>query len=140
MGSDPAPFMANLFLYYYENKWINKLKKSDIGRSRRYSNIFRFIGDLSAFNDGGEFEKSYRKIYPSELELGKENLSDHQASFLDLKIFVSENKYELSLFDKRDAFPFAIVRMPHRSSNIPNKMIYSTICAEVLRHWSFFYC
>ena len=49
MGSDPAPFMANLFLYYYENKWINKLKKSDIGRARRYSNIFRFIDESECF-------------------------------------------------------------------------------------------
>ena len=95
--------------------------------------FFVLLMNLSAFNDGGEFENSYREIYPSELELGKENLSDHQASFLDLKILVSNNKYELNLFDKRDAFPFAIVRMPHRSSNIPNKMISSTICAEVLR-------
>ena len=133
MGSDPAPFMANLFLYYYENKWINKLKKSDIGRARRYSNIFRFIDDLSAFNDGGEFQNNYREIYPPELELGKENLSDCQASFLDLNILITDNKYELSLIDKRDAFPFTIVRMPHRTSNIPNKMVYSSICAEVLR-------
>jgi len=22
MGSDPAPFFANLFLYFYENKWL----------------------------------------------------------------------------------------------------------------------
>ena len=57
-------YMANLFLYYYENKWINKLKKSDIGRARRYSNIFRFIDDLSAFNDGWEFQNNYREIYP----------------------------------------------------------------------------
>ena len=27
MGSDPAQFFVNLFLYYYENKWINKTKK-----------------------------------------------------------------------------------------------------------------
>ncbi len=37
------------------------------------------------------------------------------------------------MFDKWDAFPFSIVRMPHRSSNIPNKMVYSSISAEVLR-------
>ena len=27
MGSDPAPFMANLFLYYDENKWLLGTKK-----------------------------------------------------------------------------------------------------------------
>ena len=30
MGSDPAPFMANLFLYYYENKWLKGVKGEDL--------------------------------------------------------------------------------------------------------------
>ena len=29
MGSDPAPFFANLFLYFYESKWMNELKKNE---------------------------------------------------------------------------------------------------------------
>ena len=28
MGTDPAPFMANLFLYYYENKFMKELEVS----------------------------------------------------------------------------------------------------------------
>ena len=27
MGPDPAPFMANLFLFYYESKWVKNLKR-----------------------------------------------------------------------------------------------------------------
>ena len=27
MGSDPAPFFANLFLYFYESKWIKRTKE-----------------------------------------------------------------------------------------------------------------
>ena len=27
MGSDPAPFFANLFLYFFEKKWVDDLKK-----------------------------------------------------------------------------------------------------------------
>ena len=30
MDSDPVPFFANLLLFYYENKWVKKVKKSDI--------------------------------------------------------------------------------------------------------------
>ena len=29
MGSDPTPFIANLFLYFYENKFLDKLKILD---------------------------------------------------------------------------------------------------------------
>ena len=38
-----------------------------------------------------------------------------------------------SLYDKRDDFPFAIVRMPHRDSNIPEKIFYSAVVGEFLR-------
>jgi len=37
------------------------------------------------------------------------------------------------LFDKRDDFPFAIVRMPFILSNMPSIIVYSSIGAEILR-------
>ena len=36
-------------------------------------------------------------------------------------------------FDKRDSFPFSIVRMPDKSSNVPSNIVYSAIGAEPLR-------
>ena len=81
MGSDPVPFFANFFLYYYESKWMNELKKKDLIRARKLCNIFRIIDDLNAINDAGEFENNYQHIYPEELELGKENSNNLDASF-----------------------------------------------------------
>ena len=43
MGSDPAPFFANLFLYFYESKWMNELKKNDLIRARKLNVIFKVI-------------------------------------------------------------------------------------------------
>ena len=37
------------------------------------------------------------------------------------------------LFDKRDSFPFSIVRMPDKSSNVPSSLVYSAIVPESLR-------
>ena len=68
MGSDPAPFFANLFLYYYESKWINEIKRNDLIRARKLCNIFGFIDNLNIFNDNGEFETNWNDIYPAELE------------------------------------------------------------------------
>ena len=133
MGSDPAPFFANLFLYHYERKWMLQLKKKDIRRARKYCNVFRFIDDLNAMNDGGEFAANFHNIYPQELELSKENKSDNRASFLDLDIVLDGGTFEVGLFDKRDTFPFSIVRMPFKDSNIPSSIFYSAIGAEVLR-------
>ena len=56
MGSDPAPFMANLFLFYYENKFIKSLKVSNTAKARKFSYVFRFIDDLNSINNYDEFE------------------------------------------------------------------------------------
>ena len=132
MGSDPAPFMANLFLYFYEAKYVNELKKSDMAKARKFRNTFRFIDDLLTVNDDGEFEKNISRIYPPELELKKEHSGD-SVSFLDLQINLLDGKFRTSLFDKRDSFPFSIVRMPYKSSNIPSRIFYASLGAEILR-------
>ena len=57
----------------------------------------------------------------------------HEASVLDLETITKAAKFQFSLFDKRDSFPFYIVRMPDKSSNIPSSIVYSAIGAESLR-------
>ena len=119
MGSDPAPFFANLFLYFYETKWMNELRKNGLIKARKLCNIFRFINDLNSIDDGGEFESNYSNIYPEELQLGKENTDKHETNFLDLNIKIKDGKFQFGLFDERDSFPFSSVRMPDNSSNVP---------------------
>ena len=133
MGTDPAPFFANLFLFFYEVQWIKLTKKSDYSRARRFLSTFRFIDDLISANDYGEFERSFKEIYPSELTLKKENEVDTEATFYDMEISVQDGKFDHKLYDKRDAFNFSIVRFPFKESNIPSKMFHSTIGAEILR-------
>ena len=58
---------ANLFLYFYESKWMNELKKNDLTKVRKLCKLFRFIDDLNSINDAGEFESDYSNIYPEEL-------------------------------------------------------------------------
>ena len=132
MGSDSAPFMANLFLYYFENKWVKNLKKESLQRARRFLHTFRFIDDLLTINDNDEFSNSYKEIYSPELQLNLEHSGD-QVSFLDLQITKENGHLNTKLFDKRDEFPFSIVRLPFNSSNIPSNMFYSCIGAEILR-------
>ena len=67
--------MANLFLYYYESIWIKNLKKESLQRARLFGNTFRFIDDLLTINDNEEFLKSFKEIYPPELQLNLEHSS-----------------------------------------------------------------
>ena len=125
--------MPIFFLFFYESRWLNKTKKSNNILARKFGKTFRFIDDLNAINDGGEFEKIFSEIYPPELELKKENTDNNHATFLDLEITIINGRMETKLYDKRDAFPFSIIRLPYKNSNMPAKMFYSTIGAEFLR-------
>ena len=98
----------------------------------KFHGMYRFIDDLCAINDGNQFDTSNKDIYPPELELKREHHGEH-ATFLDLDISIKDGQFSYKLYDKRDAFPFSIVRMPHLSSNIPEFVFYGTFKFEVLR-------
>ena len=106
--------------------------KSNAKSAYYYNGCMRYIDDLCCLNDDGNFERTYKEIYPKELELKCENEGD-QATFLDLNISVYAGHYTYSHFDKREKFPFKINRMPHMDSNIPKSIFYGTIHAEILR-------
>ena len=132
MGIDPAPFWANLHLYTYEYKFIKALMSIDKLRAMKFKFASRFIDDELNLNDSGEFGRSFRSIYPPELELKCEHQGT-RATFLDLEIIISNGIFIYKLFDKRDGFPFFIVRMPDLSGNIPSHVFYGSIMSEFLR-------
>ena len=133
MGSDPAPAFANLFLFHYESTWLKSIKKNNNILARKFGQVFRYIDDLIALNDGHSFETFHGDIYPEELQLNKENTDYNSTDFLDLHIEIENGIFTTRLFDKRDHFGFNITRLPYRDSNIPNRMFYCSIAAEALR-------
>ena len=62
------------------------------------------------------FQEQCKLIYPVNLILNKENVSDDQADVLDLSISIESNKFCISVYDKRDNFPFEIVQFVPCSS------------------------
>ena len=117
MVTDPAPFMANLYLYSYEFKWMEDLARIAYGIARKYyGDIDRFIDDLCTLNNRNHIGNNWKKIYPRELILNKENENEEEASFLDLVITVEDRKFITRIYDKRDAFPFLVVRFEGKHS------------------------
>ena len=58
--------------------------------------------------------------------------SGTNATFLNLDITVKDGVFIYKLFDKRDAFPFFIVRMPYIDNYIPKAIFYSVLVGEFL--------
>ena len=132
MGIDPAPFWANLYVYHYEKNHVMSLMSTDPKRARKYRYASRFIDDQGNLNDGGEFGRACHLIYPRELDLKCEHQGT-EATYLEMEIWIKDNQFLYKLFDKRDSFPFDIVRMPDLNANIPSHIFYGSFLAEVLR-------
>ena len=85
--SDPlngAPLLADLFLYSYENEFLDKLIKEGKRKlARRFNLSYRYIDDLISFNNK-RFKEFISDIYPKELTISETTESTSVASYLDL--------------------------------------------------------
>ena len=125
VGTNCAPLLADLFLYSYENEFLDNMIRSGHRRLARSFNLcYRYIDDLIVFNNK-TFLDYLKEIYPSQLTVEKANKSDHLADYLDLTFIIdSGGKLSTRLYDKRDDFDFHIVNFPFLSSNIPSGPSY----------------
>jgi len=134
MGTDPAPFMANLYLFYYEFQYMTRLTDEDFGVAKRfYGHTKRFIDDLVTLNNNSHLEENWKNIYPHQLVLNKENEEDSKASFLDIDIQIKCSCFDTKIYDKRDAFNFDIINYPDIKGNIPENPAYGVCVGQLLR-------
>ena len=67
MGTNCAPLLADLFLYSYENEFLDNMIRSGHRRLARSFNLcYRYIDDLIVFNNK-KFLDYLKEIYPSRL-------------------------------------------------------------------------
>ena len=135
MGTNCAPLLADLFLYSYENEFLDNMIRSGHRRLARSFNLcYRYIDDLIVFNNK-KFLDYLKEIYPSQLIVEKANKSDHLADYLDLTFIIdSGGKLSTRLYDKRDDFDFHIVNFPFLSSNIPSGPSYGVYISQLIRY------
>mmetsp|Transcript_1512 Transcript_1512/g.2851 ORF Transcript_1512/g.2851 Transcript_1512/m.2851 type:complete len:240 (+) Transcript_1512:667-1386(+) len=133
MGTDCAPFLANLFLFKFEFEFMEKNHRTNFGLCRKLSRTFRYIDDLGCFNAGDVFQNVFRSIYPECLQLNHENTSSDIATFLDLDIKVADGVFNIKLYDKRNKFGFKIINFPDASGNVPQSLGRSVFVSQVLR-------
>ena len=125
MGTNCAPLLADLFLYSYENEFLDKLIKEGKRKlARKFNLSYCYIDDLISLNNK-RFKEFISDIYPKELTISETTESTSVASYLDL-LFIQDNSNNITtkLYDKRDMFGFHIVNFPFMSSNIPSAPAY----------------
>jgi hypothetical protein len=77
-----------------------------------FNHTFRYIDDVLSINNHN-FYNYVHLIYPDELKMKDTTESDKSVSYLDILPNIDSNGIlATSLYDKRDAFDFAIVNCP----------------------------
>ena len=118
MGTDCAPLLANLFLFYYEYKYMKNLVKDNLQAAMKFNGTMRYIDDLLTLNNSG-FASKIPDIYPPELDLKKTTEYLTTVSYLDILITINNGQYVTAVYDKRDSFNFSIVNFPYLSATFP---------------------
>jgi len=135
MGTDCAPYLANLFLYAYEFDFLNyTLKQKDFATLYKFNKCHRYIDDLLAINNDSILNDYKTRIYPPELELNCEDKSDQEVTYLDLQLEIKNKSINYRLYDKRDNFGFSIVNFPDLSGNIPTNQSYGVFISQLVRY------
>ena len=133
IGTNCAPLLANLFLYSYENAFLDKLIKEGKKKlARKFNLSYSYIDDLISFNNK-RFKEFISDIYPKDLTISETTESTSVASYLDL-LFIRDksNNVTIKLYDKRNAFGFHIVNFPFMSSNIPSAPAYGVYASQLI--------
>ena len=100
MATNCARLVADLFLFCYERDFMLSLSgdnQSDVIEA--FNSTFRYPDDLLNI-DNNFFDSMVNRIYPSELQLNKANVSDTDASFLDLHLSISDGFVKTKIYDK----------------------------------------
>ena len=135
IGVDAGPYIANLTLWYFENKFLESTYKSKYFVAKKLTRTYRLIDDITSINSDGCFESCFKAIYPDSLELNKENSNDKSACVLDLDIKIVDGKFKCSVYDKRDDFNFNIVQFQPLCSNQARSVSYGVFTSQLIRYF-----
>jgi hypothetical protein len=129
MGSNYSVNLANLFLFYYEYKFLKNCKHAEA-----YNLTSRYIDDLIAFNND-YIINDIRCIYPACMTVEISNEAPfREAHYLDLCIKINNLQgCNVSLYDKRRDYKFKILGFPNINSDIPSNLGKNTFMGQIIR-------
>ena len=97
-----------------------------------FNSTSRYLDDLLNI-DNPYFDRFVSQIYPSELQLNKDNRSETEAPFLDFYLSISNGFVSSKIYDKRNDFDFEIVNFPFLDGDIPRAPSYGFYISQLIR-------
>ena len=132
MGTNCAPVVADLFLFCYETDFM--LSLSDDYQSeviKAFNSTSRYVDDLWNI-DNNFFDNMVNHICPSELQLNKANVSDTEASFLDLHLSISDGFVKTEILINEMTL-IDIVNFLFRDGDVPRSTSYGIYISQLIR-------
>ena len=140
MGTNCAPFVADLFLFCYERDFMKKRyekmkslsceNQTDIIEA--FNSTSKYLDDLLNI-DNIYFDQMVDRVCPTELQLNRANSPDTEAPFLDLNLCISNGTVSTKIYDKRDDFDFDIVNFPFLDGDVPRRTSYGLYISQLIR-------
>ena len=97
-----------------------------------FNSTSRYLDDLLNI-DNNFFDSIVNRIYPSELQLNQANVSDAEASFLDLHLSILDGFVKTKIYDKRDDFDFDIVNFPFLNGDVSRSALFGVYISQLIR-------
>ena len=131
MDTNCSPLVADLLLFCYERDFmlpLPKVTQSDVIEA--FNSTSLDLDDLLII-DNIFFDSMVNRIYPSKLQLNKANVSDTEASFLDLHLPISDGFVKTKIYNKRDDFDFDIVNFPFLDNDVTLSTAYCVYISQI---------
>ena len=135
IGTACTPPVADLFLFCYERDFMKSLsRENQADITEAFNSTSRYLNDLQNIVNI-YFEHIIDRIYPTELQLNKTNLSDTETPFLDLNLLISNGTVSTKIYDKRDDFYFDIhvINFPFLDGDVPRRTSYGVYISQLIR-------
>ena len=132
MGTNCAPFVADLFLFCYERDFMLSLfdnNQADVVEA--FNSTSRYLDDLLNIYIP-YFEQMVSQIYPTVLQLNKANSSNTEVPLLDLDFSITNGIVSTKIYDKQDDFNFEIVNFPFLDDYVPRSPSYGVYILQLI--------
>ena len=103
MGSPLDPVLANLFMGYHEQKWLESFEEWELILYRRY--VYDIICLFNGESDADKFFVFLNQRHP-KIKLTIEKQTKNQLSFLDLLITCKGDNFLTSVYQKKHSIGF----------------------------------